>query len=207
MMKKVIGLTGGIASGKSTVAKFLREAGVCVIDADAVVHELQKKGGALYQVLLDWLGTAILDENGELDRPKLSALIFASEDYLALSAQKQNPIIRQALVQRRDQALLDYDLVVLDIPLLFEQGYETWCDQVWLVAVDEATQVERLMARNGYTAGEAACRIARQMSLAEKLVRADVVIDNNGSKGATFDQVRQALGRLQVEIKGGRPCE
>ena len=98
-MTKIIGITGGIASGKSTVVEEIRQAGYQVIDADAVVHDLQAKGGQLYQALLDWLGPEILRADGQLDRPKLSQLIFSSPEHQARSAQLQNDIIRQALAQ------------------------------------------------------------------------------------------------------------
>ena len=94
-MAKIIGITGGIASGKSTVTNYLRQKGYQVIDADQVVHELQAKGGKLYQALVRWLGSAILNEAGELDRPKLSQLIFSSQENLAKSSHIQNAIIRQ----------------------------------------------------------------------------------------------------------------
>lgn len=196
-MKQVIGLTGGIASGKSTVSAYLKELGQTVIDADAVVHELQGKGGALYQVLVDWLGSEVLQPDGQLDRKKLSAFIFGSSEHLTKSAELQNPIIRQELKKRLDQALLETDLVFLDIPLLYEQGYESWCDHVWVVYVDKETQVERLMARNGYTQEEAELRISRQMSLEEKKMRADKVIDNGASLEVLQERVQELLKRIE----------
>ncbi|MCI7677548.1 MAG: dephospho-CoA kinase, partial [Streptococcus orisratti] len=135
-MTKIIGITGGIASGKSTVSSYLRELGQIVIDADEVVHDLQKKGGVLYQVLVGWFGTEILQADGELNRKKLAALLFGSNERLAKSADLQNSIIRKELEKRRDRALQDNELVFLDIPLLYELGYEDWCNQVWLIYVD-----------------------------------------------------------------------
>ena len=188
-MAKIIGITGGIASGKSTVTNYLRQKGCQVIDADQVVHELQAKGGKLYQALVSWLGSAILNEAGELDRPKLSQLIFSSQENLAKSSQLQNEIIRQELANRRDQLAKTEETFFMDIPLLFEQDYADWFDEVWLVDVSKGTQLERLMARNNLSQEEAQRRIAAQLSLAEKRQRAEIVIDNNGLQidGKTAD--------------------
>ena len=167
-MAKIIGITGGIASGKSTVTNYLRQKGYQVIDADQVVHELQAKGGKLYQALVSWLGSAILNEAGELDRPKLSQLIFSSQENLAKSSRLQNDIIRQELANRRDQLAKIEETFFMDIPLLFEQDYADWFDEVWLVDVSKGTQLERLMARNNLSQEEAQQRIAAQLSLEDK---------------------------------------
>ncbi|WP_367007368.1 dephospho-CoA kinase [Streptococcus sp. ZY19097] len=196
-MTKIIGITGGIASGKSTVSSYLRELGQIVIDADEVVHDLQKKGGALYQVLVGWLGTEILQADGELDRKKLAALLFASNERLAKSADLQNPIIRKELEKRRDRALQDNELVFLDIPLLYEQGYEDWCNQVWLIYVDRETQIQRLMARNQLTKEEAQLRISRQMPLEEKRDLADLVLKNTGD----LETLKSQIKRLVIEME------
>lgn len=196
-MTKIIGITGGIASGKSTVSSYLRELGQIVIDADEVVHDLQKKGGALYQVLVGWLGTEILQADGELNRKKLAALLFGSNERLAKSADLQNPIIRKELEKRRDRALQDNELVFLDIPLLYEQGYEDWCNQVWLIYVDRETQIQRLMARNQLTKEEAQLRISRQMPLEEKRDLADLVLKNTGD----LETLKSQIKRLVIEME------
>ena len=194
-MAKIIGITGGIASGKSTVTNYLRQKGYQVIDADQVVHELQAKGGKLYQALVSWLGSAILNEAGELERPKLSQLIFSSQENLAKSSRLQNDIIRQELANRRDQLAKTEETFFMDIPLLFEQDYADWFDEVWLVDVSKGTQLERLMARNNLSQEEAQQRIAAQLSLAEKRQRAEIVIDNNGALSATLKQVQAFLDK------------
>lgn len=194
-MAKIIGITGGIASGKSTVTNYLRQKGYQVIDADQVVHELQAKGGKLYQALVSWLGSAILNEAGELDRPKLSQLIFSSQENLAKSSRLQNDIIRQELANRRDQLAKIEETFFMDIPLLFEQDYADWFDEVWLVDVSKGTQLERLMARNNLSQEEAQQRIAAQLSLADKRQRAEIVIDNNGALLATLKQVQAFLDK------------
>ena len=194
-MAKIIGITGGIASGKSTVTNYLRQKGYQVIDADQVVHELQAKGGKLYQALVSWLGSAILNEAGELDRPKLSQLIFCSQENLAKSSRLQNDIIRQELANRRDQLAKIEETFFMDIPLLFEQDYADWFDEVWLVDVSKGTQLERLMARNNLSQEEAQQRIAAQLSLAEKRQRAEIVIDNNGALSNTLKQLQALLDK------------
>lgn len=192
----IIGLTGGIASGKSTVSRYLIEQGLAVLDADKLVHVLQAPGGRLYEALVAHFGAGILDQAGHLDRPKLAELIFSSPEQMAASSHLQDGIIREALRQELDSLLTKEAVVVLDIPLLFEKGYEAWCDQVWLVAVDEETQLNRLMARNGYPVEDAKKRMASQMPLAEKRQKAHAIIDNNGSLEETYKQVQSLLERL-----------
>ena len=196
-MARIIGITGGIASGKSTVTEFLRQQGYQVIDADQVVHELQEPGGRLYQALLSAFGSAILQEDGRLDRPKLGAMIFGNPELLAQSSQIQNQIIREELADRRDLLAETEDFFFMDLPLLFELEYDNWFDQIWLVDVTEETQLSRLMSRNALSQEEAEKRIAAQLSLREKRKRADVLIDNNGSLEATRQQIRDALQKLE----------
>ena len=196
-MARIIGITGGIASGKSTVTEFLRQQGYQVIDADQVVHELQEPGGRLYQALLSAFGSAILREDGRLDRPKLGAMIFGNPQLLEQSSQIQNQIIREELAGRRDMLAETEDIFFMDLPLLFELQYEDWFDQIWLVDVTEETQLSRLMTRNALSQEEAEKRIAAQLSLQEKRKRADVLIDNNGSLEETRQQLRDALQKLE----------
>lgn len=195
-MKRVIGITGGIASGKSTVVEMVRQAGYPVIDADQVVHELQQKGGQLYQALVDFFGEKILLPSGDMNRPYLSQLIFSNPANREVSSRLQNQIIRSALAKARDEQLEEADLVFMDIPLLFELGYEVWFDQIWLITVSPETQLQRLMTRGSYTEAEAMQRIMSQMSLADKELLADVVIDNDGSLSATQIQVSSLLAGL-----------
>ena len=196
-MAKIIGITGGIASGKSTVTEFLRQLGYQVIDADQVVHELQEPGGRLYQALLSTFGSAILQEDGRLDRPKLGAMIFGNPELLAQSSQLQNEIIREELARRRDLLAETEAVFFMDLPLLFELEYDNWFDQIWLVDVTEEAQLSRLMARNALSLEEAEKRIAAQLSLQEKRKRADVLIDNNGFLEGTQQQLRDALQKLE----------
>jgi len=196
-MVRIIGITGGIASGKSTMTEFLRQQGYQVIDADQVVHELQEPGGRLYQALLSAFGPAILQEDGRLDRPKLGAMIFGNPEVLAQSSQLQNEIIREELAHRRDLLAETEAVFFMDLPLLFELEYDNWFDQIWLVDVTEETQLSRLMNRNALNQEEAEKRIAAQLSLQEKRKRADVLIDNNGFLEGTRQQIRDALQKLE----------
>ncbi|HEK9098562.1 TPA: dephospho-CoA kinase [Streptococcus equi subsp. zooepidemicus] len=197
-MSKIIGITGGIASGKSTAVALIRQAGYQVIDADQVVHELQAKGGRLYQVLLKTFGQDILLPSGELDRPKLAELLFAHADSMAKSSQQQNAIIREALAKKKEQMAQTEDIFFMDLPLLVELGYQDWFDAIWLLYVDDKTQLKRLMERNQLTELAAKQRIASQLPMSQKKAYADVVIDNNGDLQALETQISKALQDLEV---------
>ncbi len=192
-MTKIIGITGGIASGKSTVVAEIQKYGYQVIDADKVVHELQEKGGKLYQTLVEWLGDGILQENGDLDRKKLGQAIFGNKEMMAKSSTLQNDIIRQELAYRRDQLAQTENVFFMDIPLLIELDYMDWFDEIWLVFVDEKTQLDRLVLRNHYTRSEAQKRIASQMSTETKKAYADKLLDNRGDLQALKEQVDRLL--------------
>lgn len=192
----IIGLTGGIASGKSTVVEMIKEAGYKVIDADQLVHDMQTKGGRLYRSLLDWLGEAILLSDGELNRPKLGQLIFSSEEMRHQSAEIQGKIIREELAAKRDCLAKEEDVFFMDIPLLIENDYQDWFDRIWLVVVSPEVQRQRLMKRNHLSAEEADMRIASQMPLSEKLPYASLVIDNNGSIDDLKEKVKSDIKDL-----------
>ena len=192
-MAIIIGITGGIASGKSTVTEFLRQQGYQVIDADQVVHELQEPGGRLYQALLSTFGSVILQEDGHLDRPKLGAMIFGNPELLAQSSQIQNQIIREELARRQELLAETEDIFFMDIPLLFEQGYESWFDEIWLVYVDKKTQIERLMNRDHMNVEEAQARLESQWSLSKKKKLASHIIDNSGTQKELVEQVASLL--------------
>ena len=196
-MGKIIGLTGGIASGKSTVTSYLREKGYAVIDADRVVHDLQAQGGELYQALVEHFGTEILLDTGDLNRPALAERIFSSQKEITWSNQVQGEMIRKALARERDRLIEAEDLFFMDIPLLIEQGYLDWFDKVWLVYVTEDTQLERLMERNALTEVQARDRLAAQMSLDEKKAFVDLVIDNNSKRDHLYQQIDRALEQIE----------
>ena len=192
----IIGLTGGIASGKSTVVEMIKEAGYKVIDADHLVHDMQAKGGRLYSALLDWLGEEILLPNGELNRPKLGQLIFSNEEMRHRSAEIQGTIIREELATQRDCLAKKEDVFFMDIPLLIENGVQASIDEVWVVAVLPEVQRQRLMKRNHLSSKEASMRIASQMSLEEKKPYASLVLDNNAGLDDLKEKVKSAINDL-----------
>ena len=188
-MGKIIGITGGIASGKSTVTNFLRQKGFQVVDADAVVHQLQKPGGRLFEALVQHFGQEIILENGELNRPLLASLIFSNTEEREWSKQIQGEIIREELATLRDQLAQTEEIFFMDIPLLFEQDYSAWFDETWLVYVEPDVQMERLMKRDQLSKDLAISRLSAQWSLEEKKGLASQVIDNNGNQDLLLTQV------------------
>ena len=199
---KIIGLTGGIACGKSTVSKALRALGACIIDADAVAHELSQPNQALFNAYVQRFGMAIVTPGGTLDRAVIARLIFTDPTMRAEVEQISHPLIRRAVEERLRMAEKEQKrAAVLDVPLLFEAGWDALVDEVWVVALPPEEQLTRLLARDKtMSEGEARSRIAAQMPLAEKCARADVVIDNSGTKEETRDYV----GKLWEERIFGR---
>ena len=188
-MGKIIGITGGIASGKSTVTNFLRQKGFEVVDADALVHQLQKPGGRLYQILVEHFGEKVLLEDGGLDRPLLASLIFSNSEEREWSKETQGQIIREELGSLRDKLSQTEDVFFMDIPLLFEQDYASWFDETWLVYVRRDTQLDRLMNRDQLSKESAETRLASQWPLEEKKKFATYILDNNGSREQLLSQV------------------
>ena len=195
-MRKIIGITGGIASGKSTVTEFLRQKGFQVVDADAVVHQLQKPGGRLYQVLVEHFGEKILLENGELNRPLLGSLIFSNPEEQEWSKITQGEIIREELAALRNQFAQTEALFFMDIPLLFEQDYASWFDETWLVYVNRDVQLERLMKRDQISKEAAESRLNSQWPLERKISLASHSLDNNGNQEQLIAQVVQLLEEM-----------
>ena len=192
-MGKIIGITGGIASGKSTVTSFLRQEGYQVVDADAVVHQLQKPGGRLYRILVDHFGEEVLIDNGELNRPILASRIFSDLEELEWSKETQGQIIREELGSLRDKLSKTENVFFMDIPLLFELEYASWFDETWLVYVSRDTQLDRLMKRDYLTIEEAQARLDSQWPLEEKKRLASHILDNNGSREQLLTQVVSLL--------------
>ena len=194
-MGKIIGITGGIASGKSTVTNFLRQKGFQVVDADALVHQLQKPGGRLFKALVQHFGQEIILENGELNRPLLASLIFSNTEEREWSKQIQGEIIREELATLRDQFAQTESIFFMDIPLLFEQDYSSWFNETWLVYVEPDVQMERLMKRDQLSEDVAISRLSAQWPLEEKKGLASQVIDNNGSQDQLLAQLNSLLER------------
>ena len=194
-MGKIIGITGGIASGKSTVTNFLRQKGFQVVDADALVHQLQKPGGRLFKALVQHFGQEIILENGALNRPLLASLIFSNTEEREWSKRTQGEIIREELATLRDQLAQTESIFFMDIPLLFEQDYSAWFDETWLVYVEPDVQMERLMKRDQLSKDLAISRLSAQWPLEEKKGLASQVIDNNGSQDQLLAQLNSLLER------------
>lgn len=195
-MGKIIGITGGIASGKSTVTEFLRQKGFQVVDADIVVHQLQKPSGRLYQVLVEHFGEKILLENGELNRPLLASLIFSNPEEQEWSKRTQGEIIREELAALRNRFAQTEALFFMDIPLLFEQNYASWFDETWLVYVNRDVQLERLMKRDQISKEAAESRLNSQWPLERKISLASHSLDNNGNQEQLIAQVVQLLEEM-----------
>ena len=193
---RVIGLTGGIASGKSTVSKQLREEfGAVILDADEVAYAIAEPGEPLWSAYVARYGKErVLRPDGTLNRAAVAEIVFQDKNEKQWMDETAHPLIRQSLLDQLSACRTrGKGLVVLDVPLLFEAGWETIPDEVWVVYVNPETQLRRLMNRNEYSKETARSRIAAQMSLEEKKRRADVVIDNSGTRKETMTQVREAV--------------
>lgn len=178
-----IGLTGGIATGKSTVSTIFKENNIPVIDADIEARLVVEKGSEGYQLIVETFGEDILLPDGEINRTKLGAIVFSDEKKRQKLNEITHPRIRQQILEKKKQAILNNErLVVLDIPLLLEGKLQSIVDKVVVVSTDASVQLERLMKRNGYSKEEALQRIHAQMPLEEKEKLADVVIFNNGTE-------------------------
>jgi dephospho-CoA kinase len=197
-MSLVIGLTGGIASGKSTVSDLFREYKIPVIDADVVAREVVEPGEPALAAIVKSFGEEILLSDGTLDRPKLGSIIFRDEQKREQLNNIVHPVVRERMTAERDRLKKTYPAVVLDIPLLFEGNQLQLVDKVVVVYVDSSVQLERLMRRNELTEQAALDRINSQMSLEQKASKADAVIDNNGTPKETQEQLEQLLTSWEI---------
>ncbi|WP_028400936.1 dephospho-CoA kinase [Ectobacillus panaciterrae] len=189
-MTVVIGLTGGIASGKSTVSAMFRNLHIPVIDADVIAREVVEPGREAYNRIVEEFGANVLYENGTIDRPKLGNIIFNDEKKRLLLNSIVHPAVRAEMNAQKDAYIQKGEkAVVLDIPLLFESNLTSLVDKVLLVYVDDETQLERLIKRNELTEEEAKARIASQMPLAHKIALANKMINNNGTIEETKAQL------------------
>lgn len=203
----LIGLTGGIACGKSTVLAMLASLGARTIDADRVTHQLQAPGAPVYQQIVAAFGPQILaGEGGPIDRRRLGAIVFGDGARLRQLEQIVHPAVRAeiraflAQVAAETPAAGPRAVAVIDAIKLIESGWAAECDQVWVVICPEAQQVARLMATRGMSEAEARQRIAAQPPQESRLERASVVIDNGGSQAATRAQVEAAWARVLAAI-------
>ncbi len=194
-----VGLTGGIASGKSTVARMLAEKGALIIDLDELAHAAEDPDGEVWREIVRHFGPDILCADGKIDRRRLGECVFADREKLDLL----NSLVHPAVFERWRWRLEEIrktqpEAVVLsDIPLLIEAGLKPMVDLVLLVYLPPEEQLARLMARNGYSREEAANRLASQMPIGEKLAYADIVIRNEGSP----EETRRAAGEVWEDLK------
>jgi dephospho-CoA kinase len=195
----LIGVTGNIACGKSTVLRRLAELGAETIDADTVVHALQEPGEPVWAAIRDEFGPGVIAADGRLDRRALGAIVFADPARLARLEELTHPAVRvRILAQVEEAARRDVRVVVVDAIKLYEGGLADHCDETWVVTCAPEQQLARLIARNGFGEAEARQRITAQPPQAEKIARADIVIDNSGSLDETRAQVDAAWSRLPV---------
>jgi dephospho-CoA kinase len=202
----LVGLTGGIASGKSSVSRQLVALGCRLVDADVLAREVVAPGEPAWRAIVEAFGPEILGPDGQLDRKRLGALVFADP-----AQRKTLEAITHPAITTRRQATLDawaaegFDgLVVLDIPLLVEVGAATHVDRVIVVYAEREIQVERLMSRDGFERAEAERRVASQMPLADKVRYAHYVVDNSGTPDETAGQVRAVHAALLAEHRARR---
>ena len=189
-MSLTVGLTGGIASGKSTVSSLLIEKGYTVIDADIEARLAVEKGEEAYQEIVRHFGERVLLKDGSIDRAELGSIIFHDEKERKALNSIVHPAVRKRMTAKKEQAISrNEQMIILDIPLLFESKLQYMCDKTLLVYADEGIQLQRLMQRNQLSEKEAMARIHSQMPLREKKALADAVIDNNGRIEETEKQL------------------
>ncbi|GIN38729.1 MULTISPECIES: dephospho-CoA kinase [Heyndrickxia] len=192
-MAKIIGLTGGIASGKSTVSNLLRRKGFAIVDADIAARKVVEIGEDAYKQIVEAFGPEILQQDQNLDRKKLGTIVFHDEEKRLMLNQIVHPAVREYMQKEKETALKQgKETVIMDIPLLFESNLGYMVDQTILVYVEQSIQLQRLMDRNQFTETEAMARIQSQMPLEEKIEKSDAVINNNG----TIDETEQQLNEI-----------
>ena len=200
-MRKVIGITGGIASGKSTICQYLEELGYPVIDSDAISRRLSLKGNSIYDAIYHTFGMEYFLADGELDRKKLGNLIFEDSKARDLLNSVTHPLIVEEIKNLLQKT--KGNIIFLDIPLLFEAKLWHLCDTILCVYTDLDTQLIRLMERDKITRELAFKKIASQMSLEIKRDQSDYVIDSTGSISSTRKQMDELLKQIKGEIQNG----
>lgn len=196
---KLVGLTGGIASGKSTVAEILKRQGAAIINADVLAREVVEPDRQAWTEIVNTFGTAVLQPDRALDRQKLRAIIFDDPDARKKLESIIHPQVRALAEQRiREHAAAGYAVIVYEVPLLFEGNLQEWLRPVILVVCDVDTQRNRLQSRDNLSAVQAQKHIEAQMSLEEKRRLADYVIENNGSLEDLERQVQAVLEKIKT---------
>ncbi|MBF7125739.1 dephospho-CoA kinase [Pediococcus pentosaceus] len=186
-MTVIVGLTGGIAMGKTTISQFLKSKAIPVVDADQIAHEILTVDEVKVK-LMDTFGESILDKNQNIDRRKLGPIVFNDQRQLERLNIIVQPYIRTEIVRQLDTFSAS-KVVVLDAPVLFEQGYEKMVDYLMVIKTSAQIQVERLMQRDSLNEIDAQKRIQAQMPIEEKVKKADIVIDTSGTIEETRSQV------------------
>lgn len=203
---KVVGITGGIATGKSTVSKIIKNLGYEVIDADIISREVVEKGKPAYRELIAYFGDVILDEYGNIDRKELGNLIFNDEEKRKKLNSITHPYIMKAIKESIDNKK-EQKIIFVDIPLLIEEmdklrDYDIRFDEIWLVYVDEGNQIDRLMKRDRIDRTEALKKIRVQMPIEVKKKYATIVIDNRGDIKDLDEQVRRFIEKSIKNLEG-----
>lgn len=195
MKSRIIGLTGSIATGKSTVSNYLKEKGYKVIDADQITHELMRKGNVNYIQIVKYFGCKILDENEEIDRKKLSKMVFSDKNELKKLNYLTHPNIFNKI--KKTIEISDEKIIFLDIALLIEfirdEKWNIHLDEIWLVYVDRNLQFERLKKRNNFSEEEANIRIDAQMKIDEKIKYANFILYNDRNLEYLYEQIDERL--------------
>ena len=183
---RVVGLTGGIACGKSNISEGLRELGAVVIDGDVLSRELTAPGGQALPAIREAFGDGVFLPDGTLDRRALGSFVFGDDEARRQLDGIMQPMLLRMILESVEAARSSgAALCVLDMPLLYEAHLERFCDRVWCAWLPRETQLERLMSRDGFTREEAEARLRSQLPTDEKAARADVVIDTSGSIEST----------------------
>lgn len=187
----ILGLTGGIACGKSTVADMLKHRGAIIIDADLIAREVVEPGAPALQKLVQQFGQDILSADGSLNRKALGSIVFTDEAKRKELNAILHPSIRQEIKSRMEQYELSEPdkLIVVDIPLLYESGLDSMFEEIMVVYVPREIQLKRLMLRDGFSISDAEARLQAQMSIEDKKNLSDVLIDNSGTLEATAAQI------------------
>jgi dephospho-CoA kinase len=201
-----VGLTGGIASGKSTVARLLVGKGALLLDLDELAHAVQAPEGEVWREIVRHFGPDVLCPEGKIDRGKLGTCVFADRKKLDLLNSIVHPAVFEQWRRRLDEIRKSQPeaIVLSDVPLLIEAGLKPMVDLVLLVYLPPEEQIARMMARNGYSREEAARRLASQMPIGEKLAHADIVIRNDGSPEETCRAAGEVWEELQQREKHRR---
>ena len=192
----IVGLTGGIASGKSTVSNIFKELGAEIIDADIKAKEISQREDVVSEIK-NIFGNKILDENGKIDRNKIKEIVFSDKEKLKMLNNLIHPKVMEEFKKIKENADKN-DIIIFDIPLLFETGMDKMCDKIMLVFVDINTQIKRMIERDNITEELAVKIINSQMSLDEKLKKSEIHIENNG----TLENLREKAENIYRELKG-----